>query len=164
MRTLLILRHAKSSWKEPGLTDHDRPLNRRGKRDAPRVGELLKELDLVPQQIFSSSALRAASTARLVTQGCGFDPERIDITPQLYLATPDTYIDYVRRHAEGEGRVLVIGHNPGLEGLLHVLTGLDEHLPTAALAEVRLDIEDWDSIHRDAPGELIRIWRPKDDG
>jgi phosphohistidine phosphatase len=162
MRTLLILRHAKSSWKEPGLTDHDRPLNKRGQRDAPRVGELLDELDLVPQQIFSSDAVRAATTARMVAQACRFDLDLLDITPHLYLATPDTYIQYVQRHGEGEGRVLVVGHNPGLEGLLHVLTGVDEHLPTAALAEVRLDIDDWSAIHRDAPGELIRIWRPKD--
>ena len=162
MRTLLILRHAKSSWADPGMADHDRPLNKRGLRDAPRVGQLLAGLDLVPRHIFCSSATRAKTTAGLVAEGCGFNPDGLDVTSNLYLATPDTYLEYVRFHADGEGHVMVVGHNPGLEGLVHVLTGRDEHLPTASLAEVRLEIDDWSALDRNSPSELIRVWRPKE--
>ena len=162
MLTLLILRHAKSSWKDPGQTDHDRPLNKRGRRDAPRIGPLLIERELVPRQIFCSSAVRAVTTAELVAESCGFPRDQIQATSQLYLAAPATYIDHVRWHAEGAGPVMVVGHNPGLEALLHALTGVDEHLSTAALAQVALDISDWKDLTLHAPARLVELDRPRE--
>jgi phosphohistidine phosphatase len=162
MRTLLILRHAKSSWKDPGQTDHDRPLNKRGRRDAPRVGQLIKDRGLVPDQIHCSSAVRAVTTAEMVALACGFPPDQIQFTSQFYLAPPSTYIHHLRSHADGSDTVMVVGHNPGLESLLHALTGVDEHLPTAALARVALEIADWSELSLNTPARLVEFFRPRE--
>src|SRR5262245_47292170 len=86
MKTLLVLRHAKSSWKHQGLTDHERPLNQRGKKEAPRVCEYLRAMGYVPDVIVSSTAQRAIDTARAVADACGLKPEQIIEEPQLYNA------------------------------------------------------------------------------
>ena len=102
MKTLLILRHAKSSWKHPELSDHDRPLNKRGRHDAPLIGHLLKEKGLVPDLIISSTAVRAKDTALVVG------------------ASPDVYIQAISDVAgdNNYSTLLVVGHNPGLEELI----------------------------------------------
>jgi len=95
MKTLLLLRHAKSSWKHPELADHDRPLNKRGKRTAPRVSALLQDEDLIPDLILCSPAVRAHTTARLVAKACAYAGE-IKRIRKLYLAEPQTYIEVLR--------------------------------------------------------------------
>ncbi|MCO6456867.1 MAG: histidine phosphatase family protein [Pirellulaceae bacterium] len=162
MATLLILRHAKSDWDDPSLADHDRPLNKRGRRDAPRIGRLLVERSLVPRQVFTSSAVRARATAEMVVQECGIAESQVVVAPQLYLAGPETYLDYLRWHAVADGPVMVVGHNPGLESLLHVLTGAHEHLPTAALAHVTLELAAWNDLSQLTPARLESIYRPKE--
>lgn len=162
MATLLILRHAKSDWDDPSLADHDRPLNKRGRRDAPRIGRLLVDRSLVPRQVFTSSAVRARTTAQVVAEQCGLADSLVVVVPQLYLAGPETYLDYLRWHAVADGPVLVVGHNPGLEGLLHELTGANEHLPTAALAQVTLDLAAWSDLSRLTPARLEAVYRPKE--
>ncbi len=157
MNTLLVMRHAKSSWSDPQLADFDRPLNKRGQRDAPRMGELLREHDLVPDRIFCSSAQRARETASLVVQASGF-AGAVETTDQLYHASPDAYLALLRQQADMP-RVMVIGHNPGLEELVFRLTDLDETLPTAAVA--RISLGDWNEIGN-APATLECVWRPKE--
>lgn len=165
MRTLLVLRHAKSSWKHPKLSDHDRPLNKRGKRDAPRIGRLLRQQRLSPGAIFTSTAKRARQTADEVARGSTFDGA-VQLEPRLYLADPDTIVDVVRRADPDARRVLVVAHNPGLEELIRCLTGEDESLPTGGLAQIRLPIERWKDCHVSTAGRLVSLWRPKelDDG
>src|SRR5690348_12650091 len=92
MKSVLVLRHAKSSWKHPKLADHDRPLNKRGKRDAPRMGRLLKKEHLVPDIIISSTAIRARTTAKAVAKASGYQGE-ITFNRSLYAAGPQAYID-----------------------------------------------------------------------
>src|SRR6266487_357541 len=92
MKSILVLRHAKSSWKQPELADHDRPLNKRGKRDAPLVGRLLKKKGLVPDNIISSTAMRARATAEAVAKASGYKGE-ITFNRSLYAAGPQAYID-----------------------------------------------------------------------
>ena len=160
MKTLLILRHAKSSWDHPGLRDHDRPLNPRGRRDAPRMGRFLVERDLVPERIVSSTAVRARTTAELAAGE--FDPEvEIETTSDLYLASPDNYVDVVEAMGGAEERLMVVGHNPGITALVWHLTGDGEHMPTAALAAVELDIDDWPELGSARRGRLVGLWRPK---
>ncbi len=160
MKILLILRHAKSSWDHPGLRDHDRPLNPRGRRDAPRMGRFLVERDLVPERIVSSTAVRARSTAELAAEE--FDREvEIEPTSDLYLASPDNYLDVVEAMGGAEARLMVVGHNPGITALVWHLTGDGEHMPTAALAAVELDIDDWTELGSARRGRLIGFWRPK---
>ena len=161
MKTLLILRHAKSSWKQPGLADHDRPLNRRGNRDAPRVGLLLRRHALTPDLIVSSTAERARATAAQVAEGSGCGCP-VELDRQLYLAGPEAIVDVVRSLGGEASRVLVVGHNPGLQELVARLTGRDEVLPTAALAQIELPIAEWAELRAFPRGRLVGLWRPKE--
>lgn len=163
MKTLLLLRHAKSSWKHPELADHDRPLNKRGKRTAPLIGALLQDEDLIPDLILSSSAVRAHTTALIVAQACTYEGE-IKRTRKLYLAEPQDYIEVLRQVDEKHARVLVVGHNPGLESLIESLTGEAMAMPTAALAQVELSLKRWSDLDTDTDYKLVNMWRPKDLG
>ncbi len=116
-KSLLILRYAKSSCKDPDLTDHDRPLNKRGKGDAPRMGGLLRREHLVPDTIISSSAVRARATAEAVAKASGYKGEIIS-NSSLYGAEPQAYIDVLHEISDDHARALIIGHNPGLEELV----------------------------------------------
>jgi phosphohistidine phosphatase len=159
MKTLLILRHAKSSWKQP-LADCDRPLNKRGKADAPRMGKVLRDAGLQPDWIISSTAKRARETAEKVVESLG-TAAGIELSSELYLAGPASYRRVLRRVSDAHHCVLVVGHNPGLELLLESLTGRSETLPTAALARVRLAIAQWSEFEDDLRGELVDLWRPR---
>lgn len=161
MKTLLILRHAKSSWDEPELADIQRPLNKRGKNDAPRVGEIIKEAGLVPDIILSSPAVRALKTAEAAADTCGYEGE-IEIRENFYPGSPGDYIDALNEIPDGYARVMVVGHNPGLEELLSDLTGESELLPTAALAQVELAIQRWIDLDDKVLGKVARIWRIKE--
>ena len=161
MRTLLVLRHAKSSWKHPKLSDHDRPLNKRGQRDAPQIGRLLRQQRLSPGAIISSTAKRARRTAEEVARSSTFDGA-IQFDPRLYLADPATILDVVRRADPDTRRVMVVAHNPGLEELIRRLTDEDGPLPTAGLAQIRLSIDTWRDLRGSTRGRLVRLWRPKE--
>ncbi len=160
MKTLLVLRHAKSSWGNANLTDFERPLNKRGKRDAPRMGELLKEHDLTPDLIITSSAERALATAEAVAMVSGYERE-IRVTRQFYLAEPAAYLLLLNELGAEYGRVLVVGHNPGVEDLVELFTDIWERMPTAALAHIELPIDDWVELDVDTQGELRNLWLPR---
>ncbi len=161
MKTLLILRHAKSSWHNAHLADHDRPLNERGKADAPRMGKLLKREDLVPDLIISSSAERALATAEAVALASGYEAE-IQVTRQLYHAYPEAYREVLQARGGQNQRVMVVGHNPGIEELVEELTGYAERMPTAALAQVQFDISNWEELTEEWAGKLVNVWWPKE--
>jgi len=163
MKTLLILRHAKSSWDEPGVPDHDRPLNERGKKDAKRIGQLLLEHGLVPDRIISSTAKRAHKTAGKVAKACGY-AGTIETNHRLYLASPIQIIEVLRDLGDPGARLLVVGHNPGLEEFVHHLTGHRELMPTATLAQVSVDIDSWQSLPAPSGGCLVQVWQPKELG
>jgi phosphohistidine phosphatase len=161
MKTLLLLRHAKSDWSDSQLSDHDRPLNARGQRDAPRMGCLVRDHDLVPDLIVSSTAVRAATTARCVAENCAY-PGEVMLEPELYAAPPQEYLNCLQQISDDYTVVMVVGHNPGLEDLLEVVTGSYQKMPTAALAHITFDILHWCDIGNGASGQLISFWRPKD--
>ncbi len=163
MKTLLILRHAKSSWDNALLTDYERPLNKRGKQEAPRMGQLLREQDLVPDLIITSSAERALATAEAVALASGYEQE-IRATRSFYHADPDVYIDALRQLDDSLERVMFVGHNPGMEELLEELTGLWEQMSTAALAQISLPINHWREFEDGTNSELVNLWRPKELG
>lgn len=164
MKTLLILRHAKSSWKDPGVTDHDRPLNSRGKRDAPRIGRMIVAEKVQPDIILSSTAKRAWRTAEAISDAVGLPGKDVVLDGRLYLAEPAEIVDVVRDAGSDSCCVLVVGHNPGLEVLVMRLTGHAEPLPTAALAAVRLSMDSWCSLELRAMGQLQGVWRPRELG
>ena len=161
MKTLLLLRHAKSSWKNSGVADHDRPLNARGKHDAPRIGELIKAQQLVPELILSSTAKRARKTAAIVAEHCGYEGV-IELRKEIYEANPKTLLKVLAKVDDKNERVMLVGHNPGLEELLFELTGADEHLSTAALANVGVAIAKWSAIDGRTAATLGGIWRPRE--
>lgn len=160
MKTLLILRHAKSSWNNSRLTDHERPLNARGRRDAPRMGRLLRDESLVPDLIVTSSAERAFATAELVALACDYE-EDIVVTRDLYHGVPEDYVEALYELGGEKRVILVVGHNPGIEELVTYLTGEEERMPTAALAQVTLPIDGWRDLGDDTDGVLEKLWLPK---
>ena len=161
MKTLLVLRHAKSSWNEPALDDHERPLNKRGRRDAPRMGELLRESGLMPDVVISSDAVRARLTAEAMAEAAHYTGE-ILLDQQLYLAGPDDILSLLRRVRQNAETVMIVGHNPGLEELVEQLTGEWHDLPTAALAQIVLPIDRWRDLTLSTRGTLEGHWRPKE--
>ena len=162
MKTLLVLRHAKSSWKDQGLDDHDRPLNKRGTKDAPVVGKLISKRKLTPDWILSSTAFRARKTVEMVAKASWFSGE-IQFEEGLYLARPTTVIAAIQTAAPQSAEiVLIVGHNPGFGELVEILTGQKQPFPTAALAEIELPVERWDELTPKTKGKLLDLWRPKE--
>jgi len=161
MKTLLLMRHAKSSWKDPGIADHERPLNDRGQRDAPRMGRLLDEKGLVPDLILSSTAVRARRTAEIVAENCGYDGE-LALNADIYDSGVETLVGVISKIADKAARPLLVGHNPGLEELLFALTRAEEHLSTAAIARIALPIDTWRELRLPINGTLESVWRPKE--
>ena len=160
MKQLLILRHAKSSWADSSISDWQRPLNERGVRDAPRAGAWLRERSLVPDVIITSDAVRARATAEAAAAAAGSSLEMI-VEPSLYHARPDDVMAVVRRAPSEAGTVLVVGHNPGLEELVQILTGESLDLPTAALVHIALPIGDWDELGTATAASVVDTWQPR---
>jgi len=161
MKTLLVLRHAKSSWNDPALDDHERPLNKRGRRDAPRMGELVREYGLMPGVVISSDAVRARLTAEAVAEAARYAGE-ILLDPRLYMAGPADILSLLATLRENAETVMIVGHNPGLEKLVEQLTGARQDLPTAALAQIGLPIDQWCELKLSTRGTLVNIWRPEE--
>ncbi len=163
MKTLLLLRHAKSSSKHPELADHDRPLNKRGTQTVPLMGALLQDENLIPDLILCSSAVHAHITAVLVAKACNY-LGKIEQTRKLYLAEPQDYIEVLRKVAEKHTDVLVVGHNPGLETLIETLTGEAIVMPTAALAHIELPLKRWGDFDLNTECKLVNVWLPGNAG
>ena len=159
MKSVLILRHAKSNWKEPGIDDHERPLNKRGKHDAPLMGKLLKDEHLLPDLIISSTAKRARSTAKRVAESLGYEG-KITLDRSLYAAEPAAYINVLRHLSNEYTRVLMVGHNPGLEELVNTLTGKEHIMPTCSLVHIQFSVNSWNEINYKSRGKLLETWQP----
>jgi phosphohistidine phosphatase len=160
MRTLLVLRHAKSSWDDARLADFDRPLNKRGLRAAPFMGGLMAAQGLVPGLILSSPAKRASDTAELVREAGGFKAP-IRYEDQIYEASPHTLRKVAAAISDSPDTLLMVGHNPGMEGFVRMLCGKPVRMPTATLAVVELDINDWPEIDL-GKGILRDLIKPKE--
>jgi phosphohistidine phosphatase len=165
-RELFILRHAKSDWSGGASQDSERPLNKRGRKDAPRIGAWMREHYLYPGTILCSSAVRARETLEAVAQELALQPERIRILQELYLADLNTLLELLRDVPEKENSVMVVGHNPGLDRLVSYLsktpipmTEAGKLLTTACLAHFKLP-DDWHDL--EGRGELVQIIRPAD--
>jgi phosphohistidine phosphatase len=161
MKTLLVLRHAKSDWGDFSLADHDRPLAKRGKKDAPKMGELIREQSLTPDLILSSTAKRAHHTAELVAEACGYEGE-ILLSRDMYHAGPEGYIEAINEMAENEEILMIVGHNPGMEQLVDVLTDESVTLTTANLAHIQFSFDSWRKLRELTEGKLLNLWRPKE--
>lgn len=160
MKTLLLLRHAKSSWKEPQQRDFDRPLNKRGLKAARLMGRYLRKQRIQPDLLLCSPAERTRQTALLVMESARLVAEmRYD--ERIYEASASSLLELISQIEETANQVLLIGHNPGLEELLLTLTEKESRMPTAALACIALDIERWTKV-RERTGTLTRLVKPKE--
>jgi len=161
MKTVLLMRHAKSSWKHKKIQDIERPLNARGEKEAPEMGRLLLKKDILPDLIVSSPALRARTTAELVAKKCHYEKDILYID-KLYMAEAPEILNNLNTLSDEVTQVLLIAHNPGVEYTLQLLTGKVESMPTSSIVKITLPIEHWSEISTETKGELVKIWRPKD--
>ena len=149
MKTLVLVRHAKSSWKDESLADRDRPLNRRGERDAPEMARRLADLVGRPDLILSSPARRALATARVVADVVGYPVEAIREDERIYQATPAAILEVIRGVDNGIDRVFLFGHNPGLTELVNELSEpAVDNVPTCGVVELRLTTGRWSDVSR----------------
>jgi len=159
-KTLLLLRHAKSSWDDPAIADFDRPLATRGERDAPEMGRALALRGPLPQVIVSSPAVRTRETLGLFLEAAGLKT-RPKFEASLYGASVTDLLQAVRKLPAAKACALMVGHNPGLEELVAGLTGVRAEMPTAALACLELKCADWEETGPGA-GELRWLLKPKE--
>ena len=169
MLRLFLLRHAKSSWSDPSLHDFDRPLNKRGKSDAPRVGAAMKERGYHPDRILCSSSLRTKETLAGVIPSLTGDVS-LRLLDSLYEGNAPDYIVHLRAHAHDSQNLLIVGHNTGLQatalrlagfGDRTVLADMHHKYPTGALAVIEFAIERWDEIE-EGTGRLVDFIKPRD--
>jgi phosphohistidine phosphatase len=150
MKRLLLVRHAKSSWNHPGLDDFDRPLNKRGKHDAPMMAERLARRGIRPDAIVVSPAKRAKRTAKLLAEGMGVSQDHVRDEAQIYEASVPMLLQVIAGFDDNWSFVMLVGHNPGLTSLVNALAGsVIDNLPTCGVADISLDIERWRDV---APG------------
>jgi phosphohistidine phosphatase len=162
MKILTIVRHAKSSWKDMGLRDRDRPLNKRGKKDAPEMGRRIHELGIRPSLIVSSPAKRAWTTAKAVADAINYPREFLQKEDALYLAPLDTILDVIVSQDNGFNNLMLFGHNPGFTDMANFLVpGLTNNLPTAGVVCVEIDQDDWNLYERPKTRLLAHDWPKK---
>ena len=162
MKVLTIVRHAKSSWKDTSLSDRDRPLNRRGERDAPEMGRRIREYGIRPSQIVSSPAVRAWTTAKAVAEAINYPREFLQKEDALYLASLDGILDVVMAQDNGFNNLMLFGHNPGFTDFANFLVpGLTNNLPTAGVVSVEIDQEDWNLYERPKTKLVVHDWPKK---
>ena len=162
MKTLTIVRHAKSSWKDSGLHDRDRPLNKRGKRDAPEMGRRIQAHGIRPSLIVSSPAKRAWTTAKAVAEAINYPREFLHKEDALYLASLDTILDVIMAQDNGFNNLMLFGHNPGFTDMANFLVpGLTNNLPTAGVVSVEIDQDDWNLYERPKTRLVVHDWPKK---
>ncbi len=161
MKTILLMRHAKSSWEGKHQDDWERPLSKRGKKNAEQIGELLKKEKLIPELILASSAVRARETAEIVMEEIKFRADYCSVY-RLYLAEVEAYVREIHNIPDEVQTALIIGHSPSLDSLLQMVSGKVETLPTSAVAQLSVPVDSWKDFSLDVQGELVDLWRPKD--
>lgn len=159
MKTIYLLRHAKSSWKDESLSDIERPLNGRGKKAADTMGAFLKREKILVDLVLSSSAVRARQTIDRVLVAANIVTD-VRFDERIYEAGVQRLVEIVRQIENGKKNVVLVGHNPGFEELLEWLTGTIERMQTGALAKIGLKTTSWNSVSEKS-GTLEWIVRPK---
>src|SRR5436190_18716918 len=146
MKTLFLIRHAKSSWTDPALPDKDRPLGNRGRRDARKMGKRLAKREVKPDLILSSPARRALKTARIIAKKLDYKRKDIVLDDRLYAGAMNDLLDVIHQLGDKLERVMLFGHNPELTEFAHRLSSEITHMPTCAVAEFPFDAKSWSHI------------------
>ncbi len=161
MKTLLLMRHAKSSWKDDSLEDHERPLKKRGKKDAKLIAKVMLKNELYPDLVLSSTSVRTQQTVEEITSKMEYEG-KIVYLDDLYMGEPQDFIDALKNLNDSYQTVLIVAHNPGLEAYLQIIDGEIEAMPTGALGYLVLVLDKWENISLDTMGDLIGFWTPKE--
>lgn len=159
MKTLFLLRHAKSSWKDTLLDDHDRPLNGRGRDEAPLVGEYMRQRGFTPAFAVVSTARRAVQTAAEIFSAIRYSG-LVRYERDLYLAEIAALFSVITKTPRQYPSLMIVAHNPGLEQLIEMLTGQATPMPTSSLAQIELPLKAWRELNADVKGRFIEVWRP----
>ena len=169
MKTTFLLRHAKSSWDDDSLPDHDRPLSERGRAAAPRIGAYMRGAGYLPDLVLCSTATRTRLTLDAVLSELGVEPA-IEFQEDLYLAAPSEMLDFVTSVPDTVEVMLLVGHNPGTGMLAATLSGdgpaesihlMSSKFPTAGLAIIELSVDRWKDVESGC-GTLKEFVRPRD--
>lgn len=161
MKQLILVRHAKSSWDNARLSDMERPLNKRGKRDAPMMGRLLAEKGENPELVISSPAKRALSTAKRIADELGYDRSSVKINNSLYMADNDDFCSVIGDVNDKVSCLMMFSHNYGITDFANRITGENiSNIPTCGIIKAELDIDSWTEIIN-TKGKLIYFEYPK---
>ena len=161
-RTITLIRHAKSSWNNPSLSDFDRPLNKRGEGDAPRVGEVLQEAGVLFDKVLCSDARRARQTLSLLKQKLDIDEAIIEYRQNMYGASSHHLQCCVAEQPDAISSIALIGHNPGMEELVYDLAEEPVgHMSTCNVVQLVFDCESWEKLNS-SRGKLIFVIRPRE--
>ena len=160
-RRLVVMRHAKSSWKTAAPTDHERPLNNRGRREAPTVGSQLAELGWIPQVVLSSDSLRTHETYEQIASCFGKAPIRVEFLEELYHAGVSELATELVNLPDETTTVLTLGHNPGWESVVYRLSGRYVAMKTSYAALLETDADNWPtSLSNGAVWDLVNVLKP----
>lgn len=161
MKTVYIVRHAKSSWDNPSLPDFERPLNDRGKRDAPEMGRRLHKRGIMPDILLSSSAKRARSTAKRIARTLGIDEKHIRLADNLYHAEPEMILSTIQQLPDSVDNAMLFGHNPGLTDFVNKYINVHiDNIPTCGIVAAKFNVKSWKDINH-VKGELVFFDFPK---
>ncbi len=164
MKTLLLMRHGKSSWKDDNLADFDRPLKKRGKRDVAKMAEMMKQERLIPDYVLASPAVRSRETVEVLAKELDLDDDMIEYVEEFYQAEIEDYLGALSDVTDSFRKVLIVAHNPTLEALLQTIAGEIEPLTTSAIACIKVGIVSWEELEEEEEevGQLVDVWRPKE--
>jgi phosphohistidine phosphatase len=161
MKRLFLVRHAKSSWDDPSLDDIDRPLNNRGKRNAPEMGIRLRKQGIIPDLLISSPANRAHTTAKRISEEIGYPKKKIQIEDRLYHGSSNSMLSVIHSQNNTINSVMLFGHNPGFTDFANMLCGINIYnIPTAGIVAIDFSIDDWSEVSYNT-GELVFFDYPK---
>lgn len=161
MKTLYLVRHAKSSWENANQSDHDRPLNQRGERDAPQMGQRLRKREDHPEVIISSSAVRAQTTAGILATAIEYPTSDISIDERLYGAEPEDVLSIIQDLDDGIHCAMLVGHNPTFTVLINALGRCNfDNVPTCSMAVLTFPMDSWKNI-TSIQGKLVDFDFPK---
>jgi phosphohistidine phosphatase len=161
MKRLFLVRHAKSSWDNPSLDDIDRPLNNRGKRNAPEMGIRLRKQGIIPDLLISSPAKRALTTAKRIAEEIGYPKKEIQIDDRLYHGSSNSMLSIIHSQKDKINSLMLFGHNPGFTDFANSLCGINIYnIPTAGIVAVDFGIDNWSEVDYKS-GELVFFDYPK---
>lgn len=165
MRTLVMIRHAKSSWANPLQSDFERPLNDRGKKDAPEMGAKLKKMGLIPDLIISSTAKRTRQTAKKIAEETGYDPDDIRWEEKLYHCIPSVFEEVIYEVSDRVKTIFIVAHNPGITDFVNQLSpGFSiDNMPTCGIVGARLETKEWNNFLTSEKEVFLYEYPGKDD-